>query len=122
MKKALKAGVGKAASKHHRVLKPNGHWAERKKSEASLTRVANEQAALYHFTDKIYRVGSLTEVYKAALDSILSALNCDRASILLFDDSGVMRFVAWRGLTDAYRQAVEGPSPWKLTEKDPHPI
>ena len=33
------------------------------------------------------------------------ALPCQRASILLFDESGVMRFVAWRGLSDAYRRA-----------------
>src|SRR6185369_2303420 len=32
--------------------------------------------------------------------------------VLLFDSDGVMRFKAWRGLSDAYRTAVEGHSPW----------
>lgn len=32
--------------------------------------------------------------------------------MLLFDDAGVMRFRASRGLSDAYRAAVEGHSPW----------
>jgi PAS domain S-box-containing protein len=40
----------------------------------------------------------------------------------LFDDSGVMRFVAWRGLSEDYRRALEGHSPWTLVTKDPQPI
>ncbi len=33
-----------------------------------------------------------------------------------------MRFVAWRGLSDTYRQAVDGHSPWARDEIDPRPI
>jgi two-component sensor histidine kinase len=33
-----------------------------------------------------------------------------------------MRFVAWRGLSDGYRQVVEGHSPWTQDTKDPQPI
>jgi two-component sensor histidine kinase len=33
-----------------------------------------------------------------------------------------MRFVAWRGLSDAYRQVVDGHSPWTRDTKDPQPI
>jgi len=33
-----------------------------------------------------------------------------------------MRFVAWRGLFDAYRRATEGHSPWTPEVKDPQPI
>jgi PAS domain S-box-containing protein len=33
-----------------------------------------------------------------------------------------MRFVAWRGLSDAYRHAVDGHSPWKAGERNPEPI
>ena len=33
-----------------------------------------------------------------------------------------MRFTAWRGLSDAYRQAVEGHSPWTPDAVDPQPI
>jgi GAF domain-containing protein len=56
------------------------------------------------------------------LDAIIDALHCNRASILLFDDCGVMRFVASRGLSDAYRRAVEGHSPWTRRVKDPQPL
>ena len=40
----------------------------------------------------------------------------------MFDHAGVMRFVAWRGLSEGYRQAVEGHSPWTRESKDPQPI
>ena len=33
-----------------------------------------------------------------------------------------MRFVAWRDLSDAYRRAVDGHSPWKRGEKGPRPL
>jgi PAS domain S-box-containing protein len=80
------------------------------------------QAALYDFTDKLFRAGSTDDTYEAALDAIVRALGCDRASILLFDDAGVMKFVAWRGLSDEYRKVVEGHSPWTRDAKDPEPI
>ena len=95
---------------------------ERKRAEEALAKRADEQAALYEFTDRLFRAGSVVDIYEAALDSIVRALGCERASILLFDDSGVMKFVAWRGLSDHYRQAVEGHSPWTRETKNPEPI
>ena len=77
---------------------------------------------VYRFTDRLYRAGTPNGVYEAALDTITRALGCSRASILLFDDTGIMRFAAWRGLSDAFRRAVEGYSPWKRQVKDPQPI
>ena len=45
------------------------------------------------------------------------------ATILFFDDTGVMKFVAWRGLSDdGYRRAVEGHSPWTRDVGNPEPI
>ena len=78
--------------------------------------------ALYELVDRIHRAESLAEIHDAALDAILDALECDRASILLFDDANAMRFVAWRGLSDDYRDAVEGHSPWALKEQNPEPL
>ena len=88
----------------------------------TLIKRVDELAALYRLTDKLYRAESLSDTYEAALDAIFSAFSCDRASVLLFDESGVMRFVAWRGLSDQYRKAVEGHSPWKPGDRDPEPI
>jgi PAS domain S-box-containing protein len=78
--------------------------------------------ALYELTDRLFRASSRPEIYEAALDAILNGLHCGRASILLFDDRGVMRFVASRGISESYRRAVEGHTPWKLGERDAAPI
>ncbi len=90
-------------------------------TDASASR-AREQAALYGFVARLHRADSLTEVSDAALDAMLDALRCDRASLLLADATGVMRFVGWRGLSEAYRRAVEGHSPWAPTEPNPQPV
>jgi GAF domain-containing protein len=34
----------------------------------------------------------------------------------------VFRFLAWRGLSDRYRQAAEGHRPWGPDAVDPHPV
>jgi PAS domain S-box-containing protein len=93
-----------------------------KSTEQQVERHAAEQAELYRFTDRLYRAQSDEDIYEAALDAIVGALGCDRASILLFDGAGVMRFVASRGLSPAYRAAVDGHSPWKPGDRDPSPI
>jgi PAS domain S-box-containing protein len=95
--------------------------ARARRQQALIGRV-DELAALYRLTDKLYRAQSLADTYDAALDAILSAFSCNRASILLFDAAGVMRFVAWRGLSEAYRMAVEGHTPWKSGDRDPEAI
>jgi PAS domain S-box-containing protein len=80
------------------------------------------QVALYHFTDRLFRARSADDIYEAALDAIVRALGCERASMLLFDAAGIMRFVAWRDLSAGYRRAVEGHSPWARDAEDPEPI
>jgi PAS domain S-box-containing protein len=86
------------------------------------TRRMREVAALYTFADRFAHAERLEDVYEAALDAIIAGLECDRASILVFDQNDVMRFVAWRGLSDQYRRAVDGHSPWKANARDPQPI
>ncbi|HVW55882.1 MAG TPA: PAS domain S-box protein [Rhizobiaceae bacterium] len=95
---------------------------ERKKMEEELALRVEEQAALHEFTRSLQHALSLGDLYGPALDAIQRALRCRRASILLFDKAGVMRFVAWRGLSDVYRAAVEGHSPWSPDVDDPDPI
>jgi PAS domain S-box-containing protein len=95
---------------------------ERRLASRALAERADEQKALYEFTNRLYRAESLGAVYEAALDAILSALHCSRASIQRFDEYGVMRFVAWRGLSERYRLAIEGHSPWSPNEIHPEPV
>ena len=95
---------------------------ERRQADRTLAKRAEEQRALYEFTNRLYRAESLAAVYEAALDAIRDALRCSRASILRFDEHVVMRFVAWRGLSDDYRRAVEGHSPWSPADVNPEPV
>jgi signal transduction histidine kinase len=89
------------------------------------TRASEERAqghaleALHHLVDALAAATSLNEIYREAIRGLLPALRVDRASILLFDEDGVMRFKAWHGLSDAYRAAVEGHSPWEPGTIDP---
>jgi PAS domain S-box-containing protein len=73
-------------------------------------------------TRAISRSRTVEEIYEAALDALHSGLGVERASILLFDCDGVMRFTAYRGLSEGYRRAVEGHTPWQPDSADPEPI
>ncbi|RWB65232.1 PAS domain S-box protein [Mesorhizobium sp.] len=84
--------------------------------------IVREQAVLFRLTDRLYRANDLGEIYDAALDAICDALGSSRASILRFDKHGVMSFVAWRSLSECYRKAVNGHTPWTCNERDAKPI
>ncbi|HXS67878.1 MAG TPA: PAS domain S-box protein, partial [Candidatus Polarisedimenticolia bacterium] len=81
-----------------------------------------QQQALYEVTSTVNRAASLPEIYEAAIDAICRCQYTHRAAILLQDANGVMRFKAWRDLSDVYRQAVEGHSPWQPDEPAPQPV
>ncbi|HVY99575.1 MAG TPA: PAS domain S-box protein [Dongiaceae bacterium] len=95
---------------------------DRKHAEEMLARRIEEQAALYELSKELQRALSAGAVHEAALDAICRALRCARASILLLDAKGAMRFVAWRGLSDGYRKAVDGHSPWTSDALHPEPF
>jgi signal transduction histidine kinase/ActR/RegA family two-component response regulator len=95
------------------------HRAELHESER---RSRQEVELLYGLLDAISRTDDIDRVLERALDAICRALRLERASVLLLDDGGVMRFSAWRGLSDDYRAAVEGHSPWSADAVDPEPI
>jgi PAS domain S-box-containing protein len=95
---------------------------DHKRAEEARSKALRQQAALYELSQRHQEAKTLDEIYEAALDAILTALPCDRASILLYDQQQMMRFVAWRGLSGKYRRAVEAHSPWKPDAKNPQPV
>jgi PAS domain S-box-containing protein len=97
------------------ILETNTDITARKRAE-------QQQLALYQFAQVQNVATNIAEIYDASLEAILSASGCHSASILLFDKENVMRFVAWRGLSERYRKAVEGHSPWKPDSKSPKPV
>ena len=77
---------------------------------------------LSHFARSVVSADRVEEVFEAALDAIEGALGTNRGAILIYDDSEVMRFRAWRHLSDDYRRAVEGHSPWARDVVAPEPV
>jgi PAS domain S-box-containing protein len=73
---------------------------------------------LYRLLAALSHAKGIEEVYDAALTSLLEATLADRAAILLFDDDGVIRFKAARGLSGEYQAAVTGHSPWSRGARD----
>ncbi|MEX2496210.1 MAG: GAF domain-containing protein [Woeseia sp.] len=81
-----------------------------------------EKAALLELMDRVAGADSLDEVYQSALKCLQLTLGIERASLLIFDHQDVMRFVAWTGLSEPYRRAVDGHSPWQADEPNARPI
>jgi signal transduction histidine kinase len=88
----------------------------------------SEQAArrasdvLYQLVNAMSRAKGKDEILGIALDTVQAALSIERIAVLTFDAEGVMRFDAWRGISEDYRKAVEGHSPWSPADLDPVPI
>ncbi len=95
---------------------------ERKQAEITQARQYEALRAIFRMTVALSRASSLEELYEQGIDGVQRALKVDRASILLFDEDGVMRFKASRGLSEKYKMAVEGHSPWSRETVNPQPM
>src|SRR5690606_14450849 len=72
--------------------------------------------------DRVADATSLKDVYDGALASLRETLDLTRAAVLVFDQDNTMRFVASSGLSETYRAAVEGHSPWSPDDTSPQPV
>ncbi len=91
----------------------------RRQAERELSKQFEIQDSLYQMTAFLGRTPALEDVYETALINLQITLAADGVSILLFDEDGVMRFKAWRGVSDSYRMAADGNSLWKPYTRDP---
>jgi PAS domain S-box-containing protein len=82
----------------------------------------NPLETIHHLIRAIGRAERIEEIYEEAINGLQNTVAADRASILLFDADGVMRFKAWRGLSEPYRRAVEGHTPWTINDTNPQPV
>jgi signal transduction histidine kinase len=96
--------------------------ARRQAAEQALSGKYEQLRIVYQVTHAVSTAGELVEIYGAAIRGLEEGMGADRASILLFDDDGVMRFKAWSRLSDGYRASVEGHSPWAPDAVNPDPI
>lgn len=78
-----------------------------------------ELELLLELSDAANRALSAAEVYTPALQAMCQGLGVERAAVLTVDAAGVMRFRAWRNLSEEYRAAVEGHSPWPPDDPQP---
>jgi PAS domain S-box-containing protein len=78
--------------------------------------------ALYRIADSISRAVGLEKLFDDAVEILVESTSADRASVLLYDPQDVMRFVAWSGLSEAYRAGTEGHSPWPPDAVEPEPV
>jgi PAS domain S-box-containing protein len=95
---------------------------QRKSTEESLSAYSIDQAVLHKLTAGLQYAASTDDICAAAMDAMFRSLDCARASVLVFDEKNVMRFVAARGLSSAYMKAVAGHSPWKIDARAAEPI
>ena len=76
----------------------------------------------YDLTNLLNRTSDLQVIFEKTIESLQRAVDAPRASILLSDAEGRMRFQASAGLSEAYQRAVEGHSPWKPDDPNPTAI
>jgi CheY-like chemotaxis protein len=76
---------------------------------------------LYRMTAALNRATTLEEVCDVALSAVHSVLKVNRSAVLLADDDheNGMRFCAWRNISDEFRHALNGFSPWPQGEGSP---
>jgi PAS domain S-box-containing protein len=113
---------GQALARLHLLEADRRSRSQAEESAARAGLLSGRAEPLHDLAKAIIMAERVEPVLDAALDAIERALDTDRASILVFDASGVMRFKAWRGLSEGYRKAVEGHSPWSRDERAPEPI
>jgi K+-sensing histidine kinase KdpD len=77
---------------------------------------------LYRFAQAVVSAERVEEVFDAALTAIAASLGAERSAVLIGDRDGTMRFRAWRSLSESYRAAVEGHSPWPANAAHPEPL
>jgi PAS domain S-box-containing protein len=94
---------------------------DRRRTERALATTVQRLEVLYRLADAAGRAKDLLGVCEVGIDAILAA-GATRAGVLTFDGTGAMRFRAWRNLSDGYRAAVDGHSPWTADATAPKPI
>ena len=93
-----------------------------KRAARELQHKLEQMQVLSGLAEAVSRAQEPAEVYRAALQGLTRAVCADRAGVLIFDGDGVLRFKAWSGLSDEYRAAVTGHTPWTRGAPDAQPI
>ncbi len=79
-------------------------------------------AAVLHLCHALANAPTLDAMFASVAQALVEGTGVTRASVLTFDDAGVMRFRAAHGLSEEYQRAVDGHSPWSIDTIDPPPL
>ncbi len=86
---------------------------ERKRLEAEREARVRELESLMQLSQVLNRTFAVDELYQATVDALMRAIGADRAAVLEIDSvDDRMHFRVWNGLSEKYRAAVDGHSPW----------
>lgn len=72
---------------------------------------------LYDLAEAVSRADAPDEIYRAAVDGLAGAI-ADRASVMVFDADGVMRYKASKGISARHRSVIEGKITWQRGDRD----
>lgn len=97
-------------------------YGSRQKNQMQLNERLETLSAIDSLTETLNQTNSIEAIYEAALTALEKAVSANRASILLCDEQGIMQFVSWHGLSESYRKATTGHSPWTAETQNPQPI
>ncbi len=95
---------------------------ERKQSEQKLQHKYEQLQLIANLSDAVSKANQLEDIYKLAVDGLLTTIRADRASVLQFDEEGKMQFKAVHGLSEHYCLNAAGHSPWNQDAVNPVPI
>jgi signal transduction histidine kinase len=95
---------------------------ERVASLALADQQRRELELLHALTVRANQTDNVDDVLELALVTVERGARCERSGVLVFDADGTMRWRRARGLSEAYRVAAEGRSPWSRDARDPQPI
>ncbi|OAI39148.1 hypothetical protein AYO38_08115 [bacterium SCGC AG-212-C10] len=79
----------------------------RKETERELLWRLSELQALFDLREALRSAQTIPEICEAGLRTLSTVYDTKRVSARLYDDSGVLRFVASHGLSETYRSAFE---------------
>ena len=94
---------------------------ERRHTLDALHRTIAQLDALLVMNEAVAASDNSEQLLQEALTG-LRAIGADRAAVLLFNEAGMMRFEASEGLSESYRRATEGHTPWSEDTEDPVPV
>jgi len=84
--------------------------------------LVDKLGALVCLVRELGTVRDAQQIYEPALSALQAITGVDRSSIMLLDLNGRACFVAWRRISETYRDAVAGHFPWALDDPAPRPI